>query len=92
MPANATLQDLSDKLHMLRALASVEATKPARPALTNREREVADLVAEGHSNAEIGAHLHITEDTVRTHVRSLMHKFDTPSRPKLIATYRNTGI
>jgi len=92
LPAGATLQDLADKLQVLRALAAAEATKPPRPALTNREREVAELVAEGHSNAEISVCLQITEDTVRTHVRTLMRKFDTPTRPKLMAAYRNAGL
>lgn len=89
LPADATITILLDLLHALRALVTVCATAPARPSLTKREREVAELVAAGESNAEIGAALHITEDTVRTHLRALLRKFGVTSRAIFIAVYRS---
>jgi DNA-binding NarL/FixJ family response regulator len=42
------------------------------PALTQREREVLRLLADGHTNEEIGKRLFISPETVRTHVRKAM--------------------
>jgi DNA-binding NarL/FixJ family response regulator len=43
-------------------------------ALSTREREVLALVAEGHSNAAIGARLYMAERTVEKHMRSIFQK------------------
>ena len=47
--------------------------------LTSREREVLQLVAEGHSNAEIGGRLFISERTVEVHRSKLMGKLSLHS-------------
>jgi DNA-binding NarL/FixJ family response regulator len=49
--------------------------------LTPREREVLALMAEGRSNAGIGAQLWITEGTVEKHVRSILGKLGLPESP-----------
>ncbi len=51
--------------------------------LTNREREVLQLVAEGHSTRGIAELLHITEGTVRSHRAHLMNKLDIHSTAEL---------
>lgn len=51
-------------------------------ALSPREREVLELMAEGRSNAGIGQRLWVTEGTVEKHVKSVMQKLqlhDTPA-------------
>jgi DNA-binding NarL/FixJ family response regulator len=60
-------------------------------ALTPREREVAELIADGYTTREIGAQLYITEDTVNTHVRAMMRKFDVTSRRALGRAFRAQG-
>ena len=47
-------------------------------ALTEREREVLALVAEGRSNAGISRQLWVTEGTVEKHVRSILTKLELP--------------
>jgi DNA-binding NarL/FixJ family response regulator len=49
-------------------------------ALTPREREVAALVAEGRTNRQIGAQLHLSEKTIDKHVSSAMAKLGVGSR------------
>jgi DNA-binding CsgD family transcriptional regulator len=51
--------------------------------LTNREREIAQLIAQGQSNLEIAANLDITERTVKAHLSSIYEKTKTGSRLNL---------
>ncbi|HET8951726.1 MAG TPA: PAS and helix-turn-helix domain-containing protein [Solirubrobacteraceae bacterium] len=53
--------------------------------LTPREREIVHLVALGASSPEIAAELHISHQTVRTHVRNAMAKLGARSRAHLVA-------
>ena len=55
------------------------------PALTQREREVLRLLADGLPNEEIGKHLHISPETVRTHVRKAMAKLEADTRTQAVA-------
>jgi len=94
VPSDATMRDLLDLLRGLRGLrglVNAVAARGERPALTEREREVAALLAEGHTNAEIAADLHITQDTVKTHVQAIMQKFSVTSRRAFGRTYRANG-
>jgi DNA-binding NarL/FixJ family response regulator len=50
-------------------------------ALSQREREVLTLMAEGRSNAGIGHQLWVTEGTVEKHVRSILMKLRIPEAP-----------
>jgi DNA-binding NarL/FixJ family response regulator len=58
----------------------------ALPSLTQREREVLRLLADGHANEEIGKRLFISPETVRTHVRKAMAKLDADTRTQAVAT------
>jgi len=53
--------------------------------LTVREREVVMLIALGRDTAEIAAELHISPETVRSHVRNAMAKLDVHTRAQLVA-------
>ncbi|HWH06289.1 MAG TPA: response regulator transcription factor [Gaiellaceae bacterium] len=54
--------------------------------LTQRERDVLRLLADGMSNEEIGKTLFISPETVRTHVRKAMAKLDADTRTQAVAT------
>lgn len=55
-------------------------------ALTQREREVLRLLADGHANDAIGTELGISVETVRTHIRKAMDKLDADTRTHAVAT------
>jgi len=55
------------------------------PELTQRERDVLRLLADGLSNEEIGKRLFISAETVRTHVRKAMDKLDADTRTQAVA-------
>jgi len=58
--------------------------RPPHP-LTPREREVADLIAQGLSNKEIAARLVVSRRTAETHVESILRKLSFASRTQVAA-------
>jgi PAS domain S-box-containing protein len=63
-----------------------------RSPLSPREREVVRLVALGYTGPEIASELHITHDTVRTHVRNATQKLHARSRAQLVAKALAEGV
>jgi DNA-binding NarL/FixJ family response regulator len=64
--------------------ASRASSGPSSPMLTQREREVLDLLTEGLSNILIGDRLHLSPRTVEKHVSSLFRKTDSSNRAELV--------
>jgi DNA-binding NarL/FixJ family response regulator len=60
-------------------------------ALTDTERQVAELVAEGHSNPDIAARMFISRRTVQSHVSSILTKLNVTSRVELAVTASRRG-
>ena len=58
--------------------------------LSARELEVMSLIAGGHTNGEIAAHLFLAEKTVKNHVRRIYSKLGVGSRPAAIAHWQAT--
>jgi DNA-binding NarL/FixJ family response regulator len=52
--------------------------------LTQREREVLEILSDGHSNVQIGESLHLSPRTVEKYVSSLLRKTDTSNRAELV--------
>ncbi len=57
----------------------------APPSLTEREQQVLEGMSRGKSNAEIGAELFLSEDTVKTHARRLFRKVGAADRAQAVA-------
>ncbi len=70
-----------------------ERVSPAElEALTDREREVLAIVAEGLSNAEIAERLVISPATAKTHVSRIMMKLAARDRAQLVITAYESGL
>src|SRR5262245_18194150 len=68
------------------------AAAAALDQLTDREREVLELVAKGQSNAEIATSLYVSLATVKTHVSRLLMKLDSRDRAQLVMIAYETGV
>ncbi|MBI5231234.1 MAG: response regulator transcription factor [Coriobacteriales bacterium] len=64
----------------------------ALESLTEREREVLELVGTGMTNAEIAERLFISPATAKTHVSRIMMKLDARDRAQLVVTAYETGL
>ncbi|MEU4160591.1 helix-turn-helix transcriptional regulator [Actinoplanes sp. NPDC026670] len=62
------------------------------PDLTNREREILELVAAGHRNHEIARRLVLSEKTIRNHVASVLTKLQVSDRAAAVAKARDAGL
>lgn len=72
--------------------AGLPAARDLRARVTDREREVLLLVAEGLSNQEIAVRLHVTAGTVKTHVSHLLTKLDARDRVQLVILAFRAGL
>lgn len=99
------VHDVFARLHAERELSmtrevmrEIGARPPARASgagaggLTGREAEIARLVAERHSNKEIGASLGISSRTVSTHLSNIFAKLDVTSRGELTDFVRRGAL
>ena len=75
-------------------MAREETAKPPRPEdeLTDREREVLRLVADGATNREIGSQLYISENTVSFHMKNILAKLHLKNRAQAAAFAIRAGL
>jgi DNA-binding NarL/FixJ family response regulator len=64
----------------------------AFPELTDRERELLDLIAQGLNNAEIAQRLVISPKTVRNHITRIFDKLQVTDRSQAIIKARQAGL
>ena len=62
------------------------------PELSDREREILDLIAQGHKNLEIAKRLYLSPKTVRNHVSNILSKLQVVDRTQAIIRAREAGL
>ncbi|ACZ86270.1 transcriptional regulatory protein DegU [Streptosporangium roseum] len=62
------------------------------PELTQREREILDLLASGKSNAEIARRLFLSQKTVKNHLTSIFAKLQVADRTQAVVRARRAGL
>lgn len=67
-------------------------TEQVLQSLTPREQQVTWLILRGHSNYQISVTLHISSETVKTHVRHVLQKFELHSKADLRLLLLDLGI
>jgi DNA-binding NarL/FixJ family response regulator len=74
------------------AAVEPEASASDRLGLTPRELDVLGLVAEGHTNRQIGEQLFISEKTASVHVSRILSKVGAANRGEAAAIARRLGL
>jgi DNA-binding CsgD family transcriptional regulator len=72
--------------------AAGSSTAPRRYGLTSREAAVLRLLADGRTNAQIGAELYMSPKTASVHVTSIMRKLGVTSRVQAAAVAERAGL
>jgi DNA-binding NarL/FixJ family response regulator len=67
------------------ALATALVATDREALLTNREREILQLLAEGMSNGDVAKKLFISQETVKSHVRHILAKLEADTRTQAVA-------
>ena len=65
---------------------------PALPELTDREREILTLIAQGRSNQQIAEQLYLSLKTVRNHVSNIFGKLQVVDRAQAVLRAREAGL
>ena len=87
-PVPATLKVLIAVLDMVMRSTPAAAGHPestASKSLSERERQIMSWIAMGKTNPEIGCILHISEFTVKNHIKSIFAKLDVSNRAQAVA-------
>jgi len=74
------------------AVVRSEGQDTAFPELTEREREILNLIAQGHKNAEIAERLMLSVKTVQNHVSIIFDKLQVVDRAQAIVRARQAGL
>jgi DNA-binding CsgD family transcriptional regulator len=80
--------------HFSACLAALQVQSSVAPSLifrqlTPREIQIANLVARGLTNAEIGAELWITQNSVKQALKRMFRKLDVSARTEIVAKLRD---
>jgi len=83
---------IAERLILYFAALKPAAADLAFPELTDREREVLHLIAQGHSNSEIAERLLLRTKTVQNHVSNIFSKLQVADRAQAIVRARDAGL
>ena len=79
-------------LHRLDQKQVDRTSRVARERLSDREREILKMVALGYTSTEIGERLHISGQTVNTHIRNIYHKIQVKNRAQAVSWAADKGL
>lgn len=82
----------ADAHHAKRVLAASESAKLVTTSLTERQRAVLRLVAQGMSDREISEHTGLSVATIKTHLRAVYARLGARSRTAAVARARGAGL
>ena len=82
----------SGEAYLQPKVAAKLAQRVQEEPLTDREEQILKLLAEGKTNRAIGQVLHISESTVKSHMKSLFVKLDVTSRAEAISLAARRGL
>ena len=74
------------------AAVPTQASRVVFPELTDREREILDLIAAGRNNQEIASQLFLSLKTVRNYVSNILTKLQVSDRAQAIVRAREAGL
>ena len=79
---------------MARYFAGIRPASPSElfPELTEREREILSLIAQGSNNAEIAERLVLSSKTVHNHLSNIFSKLQVADRAQAIVRAREAGL
>ena len=84
---------------MIAPVLPVSPTRPSSqtprssfPGLTDREREILDLIAAGKNNQEIAESLFLSQKTIRNYVSNIFTKLQVTDRARAIVRAREAGL
>jgi len=83
---------LTERLMGLFSGAGSSVGRQPFPDLTEREREILGLIAQGYGNAEIAARLFLSPKTVRNHISSIFDKLQVTDRAQAMVRAREAGM
>ena len=75
-----------------RSFPAGAALDPSFAALTPRERDLVELIAQGRDNAQIAARSAVSEKTVRNHITSIFAKLEVENRAQAIVLARKARL
>jgi two-component system NarL family response regulator len=78
--------------YLPQAVAARLADRLVRPSLTPRELDVLRLVSRGRTNKEMASAMFISEETVKTHMKSLFQKLGVHDRAEAVAVSLQRGL
>lgn len=83
---------LASLLQQLPQQQNIHALVSSEIELTNREKQILQLVAEGLSNQQIAEKLYVSRHTVDSHIKHIYRKLEVTKRMQAVSTARNLGL
>ncbi len=83
---------VAQRLMQYFSVARRPSSEEAFPVLTDREREILELIGQGHSNTAIAQRLVLAPKTVRNHVSRVFAKLQVADRSQAIIRARDAGL